>query len=84
MNERWKVKQKPPSMEARFQFSDFETLRVFLDKVAEQADKHEHHPNISFGRSHASIIIYSTGEELGEVDHALAQGIDDSFEQATT
>jgi len=82
MNERWKIKQKPPSMEARFEFSDFETLRTFLDKVADHAEQLKHHPNISFGRSHASIIIYSTGEALGDVDYALAKGIDDSFDDS--
>lgn len=79
MNERWKQKNKPPSLEARFDFESFSTLRDFLDDVAEVAEKLNHHPNISFGRSHASLIIYGQGEEIAEVDIALAEGVDECF-----
>lgn len=79
MNERWKSKKQPASLEARFEFSSFEKLRVFLDELAEQADLLDHHPNISFGKSHASVIIYSKTEELNEVDFALAKGIEEGF-----
>lgn len=84
MNERWKLKSKPASMEARFEFDNFEKLRSFLDNVAEQAEKLEHHPNISFGREHASIVIYSTTEELNDTDKALAQGIENGFQSVTS
>ncbi|MBO1923223.1 4a-hydroxytetrahydrobiopterin dehydratase [Thiomicrorhabdus sp. 6S3-12] len=83
MNERWKLKQKPASMEARFEFDNFEKLRSFLDELAEQADQLEHHPNISFGREHVSVIIYSQADELDDVDFALAKGIDDGFHRVT-
>ncbi|QBZ82869.1 Putative pterin-4-alpha-carbinolamine dehydratase [Hydrogenovibrio crunogenus] len=83
MNERWKLKKKPASLEARFEFNDFEKLRAFLDELAEQADLLDHHPNISFGRGHASVIIYSNSEELTEIDYALAKGIDEGFHRVT-
>ncbi|MDG6773481.1 4a-hydroxytetrahydrobiopterin dehydratase [Thiomicrorhabdus sp. ZW0627] len=83
MNERWKLKDKPASMEARFEFESFETLRTFLDELAEQADRLEHHPNISFGRSHVSVIIYSRTEGLEEIDFNLANGIDEGFHRVT-
>ncbi|MDG6777290.1 4a-hydroxytetrahydrobiopterin dehydratase [Thiomicrorhabdus sp. zzn3] len=83
MNKRWKLKEKPASMEARFEFDDFETLRAFLDEMAEQAESLDHHPNISFGRNHASVIIYAKTEALGETDFALATGIDDGFQRVT-
>lgn len=83
MNERWKLKKKPASMEARFEFDSFDKLRTFLDELAEKADELDHHPNISFGREHASVIIYSTSDELSDIDYALAEGIDDSFQRVT-
>ncbi len=80
MNEqRWKLKKKPASLEARFEFDDFETLRTFLDDMAEKAEHLNHHPNISFGREHVSVIIYSQAQELQDVDFALADGIDEGF-----
>lgn len=79
MNERWKLKEKPASLEARFEFESFETLRTFLDELAEQADLLDHHPNVSFGRGHASVVIYAKDGQLEEVDFALANRIDEGF-----
>lgn len=81
MIDRWKLKPKPASMEARFEFESFDTLRTFLDELAETADSLDHHPNISFGRTHVSVIIYSQDSELNDTDRALADGIDKSFDR---
>ncbi|VAW48122.1 hypothetical protein MNBD_GAMMA03-874 [hydrothermal vent metagenome] len=83
MNVRWKSKKKPASLDARFNFEDFDVLRTFLDKVAEDAERLEHHPNISFGRDRVSIIIYSTSDELSDIDLELAKAIDGCYEQVT-
>lgn len=83
MNERWKTKKKPASLEARFEFDEFEVLRAFLDELAEQADRLEHHPNISFGRNHASVVIYSTEAELQPIDLELAECIDEGYNRVT-
>jgi len=81
MNERWKQKDKPASLEARFEFDSFENLRSFLDELAEHAESLDHHRNISFGRRHASVIIYAKDGSLGDVDFALVKGIDESFDR---
>lgn len=83
MNSRWKQKSKPGTLETKFEFEDYDTLRGFLDDLAEVAEKLDHHPNLSFGRTHVSAIIYSTEDELREVDIALAEGIDECFERIT-
>ena len=84
MNERWKQKKKPVSLDTRFDFDDYDRLRTFLDEVAEVSEKLDHHANISFARSHVSIIIYSSSDELNDLDIALADGIDACFERVTT
>ena len=81
MSGRWKSKKKPAALDARFNFDDFEVLRAFLDEVAEEAERLEHHPNISFARDRVSIIIYSTSEELSDIDHKLAKAIDDGYDK---
>lgn len=83
MNERWKSKKKPPALDARFNFEDFEVLRAFLDEIADDAERLEHHPNISFGRERVSVVIYSTSDELSDIDHQLANAIDDSYDRVT-
>jgi len=77
----WKQKDKAATLEARFEFESFEILRDFLDEVADVADNVGHHPNLSFGREHVSVIIYAQNQESGlsDTDFNLAQGIDDAF-----
>jgi len=81
VNPSWKQKAKPASLENKFVFDEYEVLRSFLDEIAELAEQLEHHPNLSFGRTHVSVIIYSTEDELRDVDIALAEGIDAAFEK---
>jgi len=83
VNERWKQKKKPVSLDTRFDFDDYDVLRTFLDEAAEVSERLDHHANISFGRTHVSIIIYSSGEELSDLDIALANGIDECFQRVT-
>lgn len=83
MNARWKQKKSPASLEAKFEFEEYEVLRTFLDDLADVAEKLDHHPNLSFGRTHVSVIIYSTEDELRDVDTALAEGIDECFHRVT-
>ena len=84
MNSRWKQKNKPASLETKFIFDDYETLRTFLDDLADVAENLNHHPNLSFGRTHVSVIIYSTDDDLQDVDIALAEGIDECFHRVTS
>ncbi len=83
MSDRWKSKKKPAALDARFNFDDFEALRAFLDEVAEEADRLDHHPNISFARDRVSIVIYSTSDEVSDIDYALAKAIDDGYDRVT-
>lgn len=83
MSERWKRKDKPASLEARFDFDSFETLRSFLDGLAEISEQLDHHANISFGREHVSVIIYAKTGSLEQIDFDLAQGMDESFHRVT-
>lgn len=77
----WKQKDRANTLEARFDFADFDVLRDFLDDVADVAENVGHHPNLSFGRDYASVIIYAQDQEKGlsETDFNLAQGIDEAF-----
>ncbi|WP_178861425.1 4a-hydroxytetrahydrobiopterin dehydratase [Thiomicrorhabdus cannonii] len=83
MNERWKQKDKPGSLESRFEFDSFEKLRSFLDQIAEESERLDHHANISFGREHVAVIIYAKTGTLGKSDFDLADGIDKSFQRVT-
>jgi 4a-hydroxytetrahydrobiopterin dehydratase len=76
----WKNRNKDKMLEARFEFSDYDKLRDFLDLLAEKADAVEHHPNVSFGKNYASVAIYAKNEILADVDFDLAKSINNAFE----
>jgi len=82
MIDNWRKKDKPPLLEARFEFTEFRVLMSFLDSVAEVAEELDHHPNISFSRQHVSVVIYSTTDALNETDFKLAEGIDVRYKQS--
>lgn len=80
MDARWKERQNPGSLEARFTFPDYPTLRVFLDQVADAAEAQGVHPNISFGKDYASVLIYAVHESLGDAEYGLAESLDRFYE----
>lgn len=80
MHTRWKERQKPGSLEAKFTFPDYPTLRVFLDQVADAAEAQGVQPNISFGKDYASVLIYAMQESLNDAEYALAERLDQFYE----
>ncbi|HKJ82916.1 MAG TPA: hypothetical protein VJ961_02715 [Mariprofundaceae bacterium] len=82
MNPRWKERQNPHSLEAKFLFQDYETLRVFLDRAADSSEKLEVHPNISFGRDYASVLIYPVNDALEDAEYSLAESLDRFYEES--
>jgi 4a-hydroxytetrahydrobiopterin dehydratase len=61
----------------RFAFANFAESLVFVNKIGEIAEKHDHHPDIKFGWGYAEIFI--TTHDAGGItlkDFALANEID--------
>ena len=83
MMNHWREKKTPPLLEARFEFTEFRVLMSFLDSLAEIAEEMNHHPNISFSRQHASVVIYSKSEILDSTDFKLAEEIDARYKEST-
>ncbi|MBE0492855.1 MAG: 4a-hydroxytetrahydrobiopterin dehydratase [Thiomicrospira sp.] len=75
MSLNWKESKNASSLEAKFVFEGYETLRDFLDDVAQLTEEMEVHPNISFGRDYASLIIYAQNETLSEQERDVAAKI---------
>jgi len=83
MSPAWNQRDKQGTLESKFLFDSYDVLRDFLDDVADVADEVGHHPNLSFGREHVSVIIYAQDKSLADIDFALANGIDEAFSKAT-
>lgn len=72
MSEHWVVRKRPARLERRFEFSDYEETRTFLDRAAELAERHGYYPDMSFSRTHVSITLQPT-DESGELNDELLQ-----------
>lgn len=75
MSLNWKESKNASSLEAKFVFEGYETLRDFLDEVAQVTEDMGVHPNISFGRDYASLIIYAQDGTLSEKEREVAAKI---------
>lgn len=54
----WKERKRPPRMERRYQFEDYDALRDFLDAAAEASEACGFYPDMAFGRSHLNVTIH--------------------------
>ncbi|WP_044406664.1 4a-hydroxytetrahydrobiopterin dehydratase [Thiomicrospira microaerophila] len=77
----WKLSRNGLSLEVKYVFDGYSSLRDFLDEVANVTESLNIHPNMSFGRDYASLIIYAAGEGLSDAEKALAEKIDLIYQQ---
>jgi len=59
MNDKWQERKRPPRLERRYQFPDYETLRDFLDRAADLSEAEDFYPDLNFGRDYANITIHA-------------------------
>lgn len=76
MSTRWRERNRPPRLEARYEFADYEQLRDFLDRAAELSEARGLYPDMGFGRDYVNITIH-----VDEGKDALDDGKRDFAEQ---
>ena len=78
MNPNWREKSRPPRLECRYEFPDYQTLRDFLDRAAELSEREDLYPDLGFARDYVNVTIHaSEGEaELGDKQRSFAQALD--------
>ena len=61
-----------------FEFKDFSAAFAFLTRVANEAEKMNHHPEIwnIYNKVKISLQTHDAGDIVTEKDHALAKSID--------
>ena len=78
--EGWRQKNRPESLEKRFEFESYEKTRDFLDALGDFSEKVSRFPDISFGKTYANITIRPSEdnekEEISKLDHDFATQID--------
>ncbi len=63
MVENWTLRKRPPRLERRVEFDNYELTREFLDLTEELSEKEGFYPDMNFGRTHVSMTIHLADEK---------------------
>jgi pterin-4a-carbinolamine dehydratase len=82
MKKEWQERVRPVRLEKRYEFPDYETLRVFLDRAAELSEREDLYPDMGFGKDYVNITIHTAegSEELEEKQRQFARMLDELSE----
>ncbi len=75
----WQQRKRPERLERRFEFSNYESTRNFLDKLGELTERLQRFPDISFGKTYVNITLRPDDDsnvQLTDADHAFSLEID--------
>ncbi len=78
MSSSWQERKRPPRLERRYEFPNYEALRDFLDRAAELSEREGFYPDLGFGRDYVNVTIHAAeGEdELGDAQRRFAVELD--------
>ena len=78
MNIHWRERTKPPSLEGRYEFKDYSSLREFLDRAAELSEREGLYPDLGFGKDYVNVTIHPEegATELESIHHNFAKELD--------
>jgi pterin-4a-carbinolamine dehydratase len=78
MSKAWAVRGRPPRLERRFEFGDYEATRDFLDQAAELSEREGYYPDMSFGRTYVNVTIHAEegAESVSEARERFAELLD--------
>ena len=70
-------------LKASFEFDDFVQAFSFMSKVADEAEKLNHHPYWSNVYNKVTVVLstHDAGDIVTEKDHSLAARIDSLYQQ---
>ena len=73
----WKERERPPRLERRYIFGDYEAIRHFLDRASLISEALGYYPDMAFGRDYLNITIApEEGESLSEMHRQLSADLD--------
>ncbi|MFN9547219.1 MAG: 4a-hydroxytetrahydrobiopterin dehydratase [Cyanobacteriota bacterium] len=79
MEQPWTHRARPDRLERRIEFADYESTRLFLERLNALSEREGRFPDISFGRTYVNLTLRAEGEEaaLGSWEEAFAAAIDE-------
>jgi len=78
MSHQWQERHRPPRLEKRYEFSDYGSLRDFLDRAAALSEREGLYPDMGFGRDYVNMTIHVAegSETLDEARRRFAEDLD--------
>lgn len=77
MNKEWSERKRPARLERRYEFSDYESLRDFMERAAELSEKQDLYPDMGFGRDYLNVTIHAEeSEEITNIQRKFAENLD--------
>ena len=78
MDQPWTHRQRPERLERRIEFVDYESTRLFLERLNDLSERTSRFPDISFGRTYVNLTVRVEDEQapVSDLDHAFAASID--------
>ena len=78
MPHQWQERSRPIRLERRYEFSDYDKLRDFLDRAAEVSEREGLYPDMGFGRDYVNMTIHpdENSGQLEPLQHRLAEALD--------
>ena len=78
MSDQWQERHRPPRLEKRYEFNDYDSLRDFLDRAAALSEREDLYPDMGFGRDYVNMTIHVAegSETLDEARRRFAEDID--------
>lgn len=75
----WRERNRPARLEKRYEFESYDSLRAFLDEVADLSEAQGLYPDIGFGRNHANFTIHvdEGGTQLTDRQRHFATMLDE-------
>ncbi|MFN9623965.1 MAG: 4a-hydroxytetrahydrobiopterin dehydratase [Cyanobacteriota bacterium] len=80
MEQPWIHRARPDRLERRLEFADYESTRLFLERLNTLSEREGRFPDISFGRTYVNLTLRAEegeSEGVGELEKAFAAAIDD-------
>jgi len=77
-SQEWKERERPPRLEKRYEFENYDALRAFLDDAANLSEEKGLFPDIGFGKTYANFTINMEegSTELTDVQREFAKLLD--------
>jgi len=79
MEQPWTHRARPDRLERRIEFADYDSTRLFLERLNTLSEREGRFPDISFGRTYVNLTLRAEeeGEALGESEESFAAAIDE-------